>query len=63
MLLVHFVLVVFTVVLGPHLRPPRLLITLYLRPLPRHRRPIPPRRRCRPRRRLGCRIGPNGASN
>ena len=43
-------------VLGPHIRTPRLLMTLYLRLLPRRR--LPPRRR-----RLGCRIGPSGSSN
>ena len=39
-----------SLVLGPHIRPPRLLMTLYLCLLPR-------------RRRLGCRIGPSGSSN
>ena len=50
-----------SLVIGPHIRPPRLLIALYLR-LPR-RLPLRPNRRCRPRRRLGCRIGRNGSSN
>ena len=44
-----------SLVRGPHIRPPRLLMTLYLRLLPRRR--LPPRRR-----RLGCRIGPSGSS-